>query len=57
MVDACFLAGRPEEVAEGLGPLLDAAAEQGVEQVVLSKLGPDYAGAIDLLGRTVFPRL
>jgi 5,10-methylenetetrahydromethanopterin reductase len=57
MVDACFLAGGPEEVAERLGPLLDAAAEQDVEQVVLSKLGPDYAGAIDLLGRIIFPRL
>ncbi len=56
MVDACFLAGRPEEVAEGLGPLLDAAAAEGVEQVVLAKLGPDYAEAIDVLGRLVAPR-
>ena len=40
MVDACFLAGRPEEVAEGLGPLLDAAAEQGVEQVACPSSAP-----------------
>ena len=51
MVDACFVAGCPDEVAERLPQLLDAAAEHGIEQIVLAKLGPDYATAIDLLSR------
>jgi 5,10-methylenetetrahydromethanopterin reductase len=53
MVDACFVAGTAEEVAEGLVPILAAAQEQGIEQVVLSKLGPDYDAAIKALSRTV----
>jgi 5,10-methylenetetrahydromethanopterin reductase len=57
MVDACFVAGTPEEVVEGLQPILDAAASQEVDQVIFSKLGPDYAEAIDLLSREVLPRL
>ncbi len=57
MVDACFVAGTPAEVSAGLAPILEAAAEQGIDQVILSKLGPDYAEAIDLLGRDVLPRL
>ena len=57
MVDACFVAGTPEEVVEGLAPVLHAAAADGIAQVILSKLGPDYADAIDLLGRAVLPRL
>jgi alkanesulfonate monooxygenase SsuD/methylene tetrahydromethanopterin reductase-like flavin-dependent oxidoreductase (luciferase family) len=57
MVDACFVAGTPEEVVEGLGPILEAAADQGIDQVLLSKLGPDYAEAITLLSQEVLPRL
>lgn len=57
MVNACFVSGTPEEVVEGLAPILEAAAEQGIDQVLLSKLGPDYAEAIDLLSREVLPRL
>jgi alkanesulfonate monooxygenase SsuD/methylene tetrahydromethanopterin reductase-like flavin-dependent oxidoreductase (luciferase family) len=56
MVDACFVAGTPEEVADGLAPVLEAAAEQGIDQVLLSKLGPDYAQAIEQLSRAVRPR-
>jgi alkanesulfonate monooxygenase SsuD/methylene tetrahydromethanopterin reductase-like flavin-dependent oxidoreductase (luciferase family) len=57
LVDACFVAGGPEEVADGLAPILAAAAAQGIDQVLLSKLGPDYGEAIDLLSRVVLPRL
>jgi hypothetical protein len=40
VVDACFVAGTADEVAEGLQPVLTAAEEQGIDQVLLSKLGP-----------------
>lgn len=53
MVNACFVAGTADEVAAGLAPILEASEKQGIDQVVLSKLGPDYAASITALSHLI----
>ena len=36
---------------------VDEAREAGIEELIFSKLGPDYADSLDLLGEHVLPQL
>jgi 5,10-methylenetetrahydromethanopterin reductase len=49
MIDATTIAGDGESCRERILTIFKVAAEHGFEQVMFSKLGPDYSEAISLL--------
>jgi alkanesulfonate monooxygenase SsuD/methylene tetrahydromethanopterin reductase-like flavin-dependent oxidoreductase (luciferase family) len=57
MVDAYYLAGTPDDVVPRVLEVVEQARGLGIDQIVFAKLGPDYAEAIDCLGREVLPRV
>ncbi|MBI2359809.1 MAG: LLM class flavin-dependent oxidoreductase [Deltaproteobacteria bacterium] len=57
MVNAYSLAGSPDEVWPALTQLAKELRQFGVDELVLIRLGPDYAEALDLLGEQVLPHL
>ena len=57
MVDAYSLAGTPDEVLPSLTQLAKELMQYGIDELVLMRLGPDYAEALDLLGEQVLPHL
>ena len=57
MVDAGFIAGTPEEVAENAMEFLHAAEDLGFDAIAFAKLGPDYGEALHLLSTEVLPKL
>lgn len=57
MVNAYSLAGAPDEVLPALMQLAKELRQYGVDELILIRLGPDYAEALDLLGEKILPRL
>ena len=57
MLRACYLAGRPEDVADDLRTYSALAVELGYEQIIFAKLGPHYGEALDLLTKELVPSL
>ena len=57
MVEAYYLAGTPDEVVPAALDVAARAAEQGIDQVIFSKLGPDYDEALDIIRQDILPRL
>ena len=57
MISAYYLAGTPEDVAPGAISLAKELEAYGVNELVFSKMGPDYAESLDLLASEVLPHL
>lgn len=57
MVDAYSLAGTPDEVLPPLMRLAEELRRHEIDELILIRLGPDYAEALDLLGERVLPQL
>lgn len=57
MISAYYLAGTPEEVAPAAIELTRELEAYGIDELVFSKMGPDYAESLDLLGAEVLPQL
>ncbi len=57
MIDAIFVAGRPEDCLPRLREVQDTAQEQGFHQMMYSELGPDVDEAMTLLCDEVIPEL
>ena len=55
MVDAVFIAGDPKTCRERIIEVCEEVAGYGFDQIVLAKLGPDYAQVIRLLSEEVLP--
>jgi alkanesulfonate monooxygenase SsuD/methylene tetrahydromethanopterin reductase-like flavin-dependent oxidoreductase (luciferase family) len=57
MISAYYLAGTPEEVAPAAIRLAKELENYGIDELVFSKIGPDYGESLDLLGTEVLPHL
>jgi len=57
MVNAYYLAGTPDEVVPAALDAVIQAAAHGIDQVVFSKLGPDYDEALEIIRQDILPRL
>ena len=57
MVEAYYLAGTPDEVVPAALDVAAQAAEQGIDQVIFSKLGPDYDEALEIIRQDILPHL
>jgi hypothetical protein len=57
MVDAYSLARTPDEVLPPLMQLAEELRRHEIDELILIRLGPDYAEALDLLGEKVLPQL
>ncbi len=57
MISAYYLAGTPEDVAPAAISLAKELQAYGINEIVFSKMGPDYAESLDLLAAQVLPHL
>jgi alkanesulfonate monooxygenase SsuD/methylene tetrahydromethanopterin reductase-like flavin-dependent oxidoreductase (luciferase family) len=57
MISAYYLAGTPEEVGPAAIRLGKELENYGIDEIVFSKMGPDYAESLDVLGAEVLPYL
>ena len=57
MISAYYLAGTPEDVAPAAISLAKELQAYGINELVFSKMGPDYAESLDLLASEVLPYL
>ena len=57
MIDAIFIAGKPQECVERMIEVQNIAQDQGFHQLMFSELGPDIDEALSLLCDEVIPAL
>lgn len=57
MIDASYIAGRPEFCARQIQEFAGLVRDHGFEQVIFSELGPDPVAALALINRHVMPAL
>jgi hypothetical protein len=57
IVDAGFIAGRPQDCIAKLQEMCSSAQAYGFDQICLAKLGPDYKEAITILAKEILPSI